>query len=158
MVIGWAACLGTWNLLWYMNFTALPSKDRKTHEEPICRREEGRFSSPCRKLCLSSPAPTRGTCKHSHRAIKCKNKNKKTNKQKKNTHLGVKEETLIKEAGRGVSWEDVWLSPCYTCISCFKVNANPWTAPDNIFVWVESMIKWANLFQECTIPVLNLSQ
>lgn len=137
-------CFDTW-----ISLLCLPKTGvyRKTHEESVCRRGEGRFSSPCRKLWLSSPIPTRETCKHSHRAVKCKK-----------THLGVKEETLIKEAGRGVSWEDVWLSPCPTRISCFKVNANPWTVPDNVFVWVESMVKWANLLQERTILVLNLSQ
>lgn len=53
----------------YNLFLCLPKSgvNRKTHKEPICRREARvGFSPPCPKLWPSSPVLTKATCRLSH--------------------------------------------------------------------------------------------
>lgn len=51
--------------------------------------------------------------------------------------LGCEGESSMKSVGKGVSWEDVWLSPCHMCIACFRINANPKAASGSTCAWAE---------------------
>lgn len=47
------------------------------------------------------------------------------------------EEGRSKNVRKGVNWVDVWLSPCHTCISCFRVDVNPKAASGSTPAWAE---------------------